>query len=131
VTQDIQSRILKNLDSLIDMARVEEAQSKQGQGVLPKPSGEKPGDAQAHNDDPNGQQARNNGHTPAARSVPGHDVDTSGTPTADITQSLREWGGLSPRERAAVIEAASEKPVQKFKEYIDEYYQAVGNRQNQ
>jgi hypothetical protein len=130
VTQEIQSRILKNLDALIDMARVQEAESKQGQGAQPKPSGEKPGDAQAHNNNPNGQQARNNGHTPAAQSVPGHDVDTSGTPTADITQSLKEWGSLSPRERAAVIEAASEKPVQKFKEFIDEYYQAVGNRQN-
>jgi hypothetical protein len=30
-----------------------------------------------------------------------------------------------------VIEAASEKPVQKFKEFIDEYYQALGNRQAQ
>jgi hypothetical protein len=135
VTQEIQSRILKNLDALIDMARVQEAESKQGQGAQPRPSAPQPGDAQngaqAHNNNPNGQQARNNGHTPAAQSVPGHDVDTSGTPTADITQSLKEWGSLSPRERAAVIEAASEKPVQKFKEFIDEYYQAVGNRQNQ
>jgi hypothetical protein len=135
VTQEIQSRILKNLDALIDMARVQEAESKQGQGAQPKPSAPQPGDAQngaqAHNNNPNGQQARNNGHTPAGQSVPGHDVDTSGTPTADITQSLKEWGSLSPRERAAVIEAASEKPVQKFKEFIDEYYQAVGNRQNQ
>jgi len=101
----------------------------------PRPSSPQPGDAQngaqAHNNNPNGQQVRNNGHTPAAQSVPGHDVDTSGTPTADITQSLKEWGSLSPRERAAVIEAASEKPVQKFKEFIDEYYQAVGNRQSQ
>jgi hypothetical protein len=130
VTQEIQSRILKNLDALIDMARVQEAESKQGQGAQPKPGDEKPGDAQAHNNNPNGQQARNTSHTPAAQSVPGHDVDTSGTPTADITQSLKEWGSLSPRQRAAVIEAASEKPVQKFKEFIDEYYQAVGNRQN-
>jgi hypothetical protein len=30
-----------------------------------------------------------------------------------------------------VIEANSEKPVQKFKEFIDEYYQALGNRQAQ
>jgi hypothetical protein len=135
VTQEIQSRILKNLDALIDMARVQEAESKQGQGGQPKPSAAQPGDAQngaqAHNNNPNGQLARNNGHTPAAQSVPGHDVDTSGTPTADITQSLKEWGGLSPRQRAAVIEAASEKPVQKFKQFIDEYYQAVGNRQSQ
>jgi hypothetical protein len=61
-------------------------------------------------------------------SVAGHDVDTTGSPTTDIQQTLKEWGGLSPRKRAAVIEAASEKPIEKFKDYIDEYYQALGAR---
>ena len=55
---------------------------------------------------------------------------TDGTPTTDITQSMKEWGDLSPRQRAAVIEAGTEKPVQKFKEFIDEYYQALGNQQS-
>jgi hypothetical protein len=43
---------------------------------------------------------------------------------------MKEWGDLSPRQRAAIIEAGSEKPVQKFKEFIDEYYQALGNQQS-
>jgi hypothetical protein len=63
-------------------------------------------------------------------SVAGHDVNTDGTPTTDITQSMKEWGDLSPRQRAAIIEAGTEKPVQKFKEFIDEYYQALGNQQS-
>jgi hypothetical protein len=134
VTQEIQNRILQNLDALIDAARVQEAESKTQPSAQPK-QGAKPSDAQgnqqAHNSSNNGQQARNAGHTPAQVSVAGHDVDTDGTPTTDITQSLKEWGGLSPRQRAAVIEAASEKPIQKFKEYIDEYYQALGNRRAQ
>jgi len=134
VTQEIQRRILQNLDALIDAARVQEAESKSPSSQQPQP-GEQPGNAQAnsqaHNNNPNGRQARNAGSTPAQVSVAGHDTDTSGTPTTDITQSLKEWGGLSPRQRSAVIEAASEKPVQKFKEFIDEYYQALGNRQAQ
>jgi hypothetical protein len=133
VTQDIQNRILTNLDALIDQARKQEAESKS------QPSQQKPQQAKAaqpqsgvvaHNNNPNGQQARKAGHTPAAMSAPGHDVDTDGTPTTDITQSMKEWGDLSPRQRAAIIEAGSEKPVQKFKEFIDEYYQALGNQQS-
>jgi hypothetical protein len=133
VTQDIQSRILKGMDDLIDMSREQEAESKTQQ-----PSGQgnqaQPADAQANanpqNSNQSGQQ-RASGTTPAAQSTPGHDVDTTGTPTTDITQSLKEWGNISPRRRAAVIEAQSEKAVQKFKEYIDGYYQALGNRQAQ
>jgi hypothetical protein len=134
VTQEIQSRILKNMDALIDAARVQEAESK-SQPDQQKPQNAQPQDAQAnsqaHNNNPNGQQAQKAGTTPASVSMGGHDVDTTGTPTTDITQSLKEWGNLSPRQRSAVIEAASEKPVQKFKEFIDEYYQALGNRQAQ
>ena len=133
VTQDIQNRILANLDALIDQARTQEAESKS------QPSQQKPQQANAaqvqsgvvsHNNNPNGQQARNAGHTPAAVSISGHDVNTDGTPTTDITQSMKEWGDLSPRQRAAIIEAGTEKPVQKFKEFIDEYYQALGNQQS-
>ncbi len=119
---------------LIDAARVQEAESK-SQSDQQKPQDAQPQDAQAnsqaHNNNPNGQQAQKAGTTPASASIGGHDVDTTGTPTTDITQSLKEWGNLSPRQRSAVIEAASEKPVQKFKEFIDEYYQALGNRQAQ
>jgi hypothetical protein len=133
VTQDIQNRILQNLDALIDQARTQEAEQKQ----QPKPqqsqqaqASQRQSGAAPQNNNPNGQQARSAGHTAAAVSVSGHDVSTDGTPTTDITQSMKEWGDLSPRQRAAVIEAGTEKPVQKFKEFIDEYYQALGNQQS-
>jgi len=131
VTQDIQSRILKNLDALIDQAREQDAQTK-SQGSQPQQAqnAQQGSSPQAQNSNPNGKQQPNNGHTPAAQSVAGHDVSTDGTPTTDITQSLREWGDLPPRQRAAIIEAGTEKPVQKFKELIDEYYKALGNQQS-
>jgi hypothetical protein len=135
VTQDVQNRILKNLDALIDAARVQEAESKSpSNGQKPQQAAQpanSQANAQPNNSNPNGQQSRSAGHSPAQTSVAGHDVDTTNAATADITQGLSEWGALSPRQRAAVIEAASEKPVQKFKEFIDGYYQALGNRQNQ
>jgi hypothetical protein len=134
VTQEIQKRILANLDALIDQARKQEAESKsQPNPQKPQQAGQPSPvqvTAQAHNTKSSGQKP-NAGHTPASASVAGHDMNTDGTPTTDITQSLKEWGDLSPRQRAAIIEAGSEKPVQKFKEFIDEYYQALGNQQAQ
>jgi hypothetical protein len=132
-TQEIQKRILQNLDSLIDQAREQEAEAKPQPGQQP-PQGAQPADAQANAQPQNGksgQQMPQNGHTPAAVSTAGHDVDVSNTPNTDITQSLKEWGSISDRKRAAVMEASTEKPIQKFKEFIQQYYQALGNREAQ
>ena len=132
-TQEIQKRILQNMDSLIDQAREQEAEAKPKPGQQ-QPQGAKPADAQANAQPQNGkpgQQMPQNGHTPAADSTGGHDVDVTNTPTTDITQSLKEWGSLSERKRAAVSEASTEKPIQKFKDFIQGYYQALGNREAQ
>jgi hypothetical protein len=129
VTQDIQKRILDNLDALIEMARAEQSEP---------PPGGKPQESQAI-DPTAGAQPDNHsqgpastklptGSTPAAYATNNRDVDTTGTPTTDITQTLKEWGALSPRKRAAVIEAATEKPVEKFRSLIDDYYRALGTR---
>jgi hypothetical protein len=132
-TQTIQKRILDNLDTLIEMARAEQAEmhpepgkknqqqaSQSNPVVSTTPGNTSKGNKQS--------QSNKSGATPASVSVAGHDVDTTGSPTTDITQTLKEWGGLSPRKRQAVTEAASEKPIEKFKDYIDEYYQALGAR---
>jgi Domain of unknown function (DUF4175) len=133
VTQEIQKRILQNLDVLIDAAREQQAETKNPdqQQQQSAQAADAQANAQANNSGNSQSQPPNSGHTPASASVSGRTADSSGTPTTDITQSLKEWGSLSPRQRAAVIEAASEKPVQKFKEYIEGYYQALGNRQGQ
>lgn len=132
-TQLIQKRILDNLDALIEMARAEQAEmhpepgkKNQQQAGMPNPVvSTTPGNTSKGNKQ---NPSSKSGATPASVSVAGHDVDTTGSPTTDITQTLKEWGGLSPRKRQAVTEAASEKPIEKFKQYIDEYYQALGAR---
>jgi hypothetical protein len=132
-TQLIQKRILDNLDTLIEMARAEQSEMHPEPGKKSQQQASQPSpvvNATPGNSVKNGNKNQSNkaGATPAAVSVAGHDVDTTGSPTTDITQTLKEWGGLSPRKRQAVTEAASEKPIEKFKEYIDEYYQALGAR---
>jgi hypothetical protein len=129
VTQEIQKRILKNLDDLIEMARAEQQEAQSGDSQSQQAGASDPDNSQQPNNT-QGQPPKpvNNGTTPATVAVKGHDVDTSGTPTTDIAQTLKEWGALSPRRRAAVVEAASEKPIEKFKSFIDDYYRALGTR---
>jgi len=131
-TQEIQKRILQNLDTLIEMARAEETRAQPSRAQASQPL-DPTQQAQPDNSQPGRPQgpSRNNGTTPARTSTNDRDVDTTSTPTLDITQTLKEWGALSPRRRAAVVEAASEKPIEKFKSLIDDYYRSLGTRGGQ
>ncbi len=127
VTQEIQKRILIDLDQLIEMARAEQGQSKpsgKGQQQQAQAQGNQP------NKGPQNQQPGQSvgGRTPAGQSTANRDTNVSGASQTDIAQTMKEWGGTSPRKRAAVIEAASEKPIEKFKNFIDDYYRALGER---
>jgi hypothetical protein len=130
-TQDIQHRILDNLDSLIEMARAEQAEPKPGQGQPSQATDPTQGPQPDNQANGNQKPTQITGNTPAATATNNRDVNTTGTPTTDITQTLKEWGALSPRKRAAVIEAATEKPVEKFRTLIDDYYKALGTRTGQ
>jgi hypothetical protein len=48
--------------------------------------------------------------------------------SSQIKQSAAEWGKISPRSRGAVAEGASENPIEKYRQYIDDYYKGVATR---
>lgn len=135
VTQKIQDRIVMNLDDLIDQARQQEqqSQSKPGQGQGPPQPGQgKPG--QPDNNQANGNPGQSNlkgGSTPANASVipgnPGGPADTSKI----VDDRMSEWAQTSPRQRLAVIEGATEQPIEKFKSFIDDYYKSLATQSTQ
>jgi hypothetical protein len=135
VTQKIQDRIVMNLDDLIDQAHQQEqmAQSKPGQG---QPGQPQPGDAsgQPNNDQANGTPSESNmqgGATPANQStLPGNKGGTADTSKL-IEDRDAEWAQTSPRMRLAVIESATEKPIEKFKAFIDDYYKSLATQSTQ
>ena len=124
-TQEIQQRILKDLDIIIEQSRGQQQQSKsdpkQQQAQRPKP-GEKPGEQQADNQgqnkpQPDGQQSAQNStpNTPAGQA----------NPTGDLKESLAEWGQLTPRQRAAVMEGKGEQVLEPYRKYIEDYYKRL------
>lgn len=127
-TQIIQQRIVDNLDELIDMARSQQARSnsknssKPQMAQPPKPQDGNPDDRQI------GQSQSNHVQTPAQSStVPPGQVSTA-DPTTDIRQNMAEWGGLTPRQRQAVIEGSGETVIQKYKGLIDDYYRSLATK---
>lgn len=141
VTQEIQKRIVKDLDILIDASRRQVANSsKPGQGNKPgqKQPGAKPGAGekgqQATGQKPGGMKpgsSSNGGQTAAADSSLNGADRAEADLAKDIKERMAEWGGLTPREREAVMEGASDKPIKKYERLVEDYYRELAKKATQ
>ncbi|HEV2296422.1 MAG TPA: DUF4175 family protein [Tepidisphaeraceae bacterium] len=130
VTQLIQERIILDLDGLIEQARKQECQpgaSDQQMAQKPgtKKEGQRPTGIQANNQGKNGQSKPNTGSTPADQSTASGAAPTNTDLSQAISQSEREWGQISKRQRDAVLEGASEQPLEKYRKLVEDYYRGV------
>ncbi|MGN6726187.1 MAG: hypothetical protein ACTHLZ_09735, partial [Tepidisphaeraceae bacterium] len=130
VTQDIQKRILGDLDQLIDLAHKNSQEQQSSSSSGGQQQGQpKPDQAQANNQGQNkngaSAQAKSaqgaiNKNSAAAGSKP-HDLK-------DITETASEWGAVTPRVRQAVIESQGESIVEQYRKIIEDYYGALSTQ---
>ncbi len=132
ITQEIQRRILTNLDDLIEQARKKEAQQ---QNQQPKPGEKGEQMAQAKPDTgvqdqgKSGQGPRKDGGaSPAQSASPGGGSAQAPAGADTDKQEARMWGNLTPRERQAVMETSGEKVLPKYKNLVDDYYRTMATR---
>ncbi|MBC7784890.1 MAG: hypothetical protein H7144_13715, partial [Burkholderiales bacterium] len=131
VTQEIQGRIIKDMDKLIDQAcKAQSQQTKQGSGQM---AGKKP----------DGAQAPSQGTSTASSAAKAADAKTNTNSAGagskpqglkDIRESAAEWGAVTPRMRDAVIESKGETVVEQYRKLIEDYYSALskeGGRRDQ
>ena len=125
VTQVVQAKILKELDKIIDEARKNQSQQQQQQQQQDQQQASKP--------DPNATPGSNQGETkqgsqnPAqASKVPNGPGKTG--PGGDIRETAKEWGGISQRDRQAIIDSAGENIIEKYRSLTEEYYRALANK---
>jgi hypothetical protein len=130
ITQVVQQKIITDLDDLIQQARQREAQTRNRPPGSPQQQPE-PADAQASAQNQGKQQAaapRSPGATPAANShrdgPPGQDAQLS----ADIKQSLTEWGQVTPRLRQALVDGSGESVVEPYRKMIEDYYKSLATK---
>ena len=133
VTQEIQRRILDNLDTLIEQARKKEAQQ---QNQPPDPN-QKQQMAQAKPQtgiQPQDAGGKKSGQHKEGGTSPAQSANGGGSPAATpeggdtARQEARMWGQPSPRERQAVVETSGEKVLGKYQTLVDDYYRAMSTR---
>lgn len=131
-TQLIQKRILDDLDVLIEQSRRQQAQARNSQNqqqqgeaqAQQRPqAGEQP---QANNQGDQSQQ--NNANNAADQSNTGGGLGQTGKAGANINETLREWGALSPRQRDAIIEGSGENVIEAYKKLVDDYYKSLATK---
>ena len=130
-TQVVQKKIVLALELLVQQAKA--AQRQQASSQQPgKPEQQKPADA--NSTCPPGSKpglgGKPGGTTPAGQSVVGTATAPPVTP-GDIRETAKEWGGISQRDRQAIIESAGENIVEKYRTLTEEYYKALSVKASQ
>jgi len=128
ITQEIQKRIIIDIDGLIQQAQAQQQQQQQRQqqrGQRPQP-GQQPNRGQQQVAQQ--QQNRQQGQNPAQQSVLGQGEKPVADISQDIKAQIREWGKLHGRERDAIVEAENEKVNPKYQKLVDDYFKALSEK---
>jgi len=123
VTQKIQEKILKALDELASKSQQQQQSQSSSQGEsagTPKPGGGADGEGT--------NQSSGRGSEAAKESKVSPGATPPDNPGGDIRQTAKEWGGLSARDRQAVIDSAGEDVVEKYRSLVEDYYRSLSER---
>lgn len=126
-TQEIQRRIVMDLDVLIELAKKMQQQQSQSQSQSQgQQQGQKreqsQGQQQGQGQGPHNPQGQNAAQQSQA---PGGGQSAAQSNGQDIKERTREWGTLPERDRDLVSNGAQEQFLPAYREAIDKYYQAL------
>ena len=131
ITQKVQKRLVQSLDELIQKAQQQQAKGSSsspggGKQAKAKPSGKQPGGGK----DGPGQAGKGSGQgsEAAKESVLSPGGKAPDAPLGDIRQTAREWGGISARDRQAVIDSSGEDVVEKYRKLVEDYYRSLSEK---
>lgn len=121
VTQEIQKRIVVDITDMIKQAQQQQANSQPKPGQQPgqQQPGQQPGQQQGNQSQPNHAQ------NAAQQSTVSGGGSREAQLSAQINETNKEWGQISPRLRQAVIEGSTEKIPAKYQKLIEDYYRGV------
>ena len=132
MTQEIQRRIVIDIDALIKQAQQHQSQSqsKPGSGKPGDKTGPpKPGEGQGPQQAGKNPAKPNQGGTEAAReSALANGGEPNVDPNGNVKEAMKEWGGLTARDRQAVQEGASEQVIKKYQRLVEDYYRSLGEQ---
>lgn len=130
-TQEIQEKILRDLDALIEQARQQQgggsssASASQGQGNRPQPGeGEEQSQASGEASESGSASASSasSGGSAGGNAAGGRDDGRSGT---SLEETAEEWGRISPRLRGPVLESRDDEIVERYRRLIEDYSRSI------
>ena len=131
-TQIIQERIVIDIDGLIQQSRQQQQQQQaNARQQQQRRQRQEQQDAQAQNQGENQQGQQPQPGTEAAQASrdtsPGGAVDAS----AELRQTMAEWGQLTPRQRAAILESKDEQGIARYRSLIEQYWKSLNQRRTE
>jgi len=133
VTQEIQKRIILDMDDLIRMARTQQARGRGQKNPQLAQLQRQPGQRQDQQPANQGRQPNqpNQAQNPAQVSqIKGQD-NTNADLSKEMTSAMDEWGKVTPRLRGPILEGQSEKPIEKYQRLINDYYRSLATKANE
>ncbi len=131
VTQKVQKRLVQSLDELIQKAQQQQSSSSSssssggGKQTKAKPSGQQPGGKDGPGQTGGKGTQGSDAAKESALSAGGKPPDA---PLGDIRQTARDWGGISARDRQAVIDSSGEDVVEKYRKLVEDYYRSLSEK---
>lgn len=132
VTQEIQKRIIIDIDDLIKAAQAQQARMESRPGQ--QRQRQRMAQAQRQQQQQQQQQmAQNQQHREGGtQAATVSRLDQGSEPKADLSQDLQqklgEWGRITARDRQAVEQTAGEQEIGKYKNLIHDYYKSLAEQ---
>ncbi|MCL2645510.1 MAG: hypothetical protein FWD61_00725 [Phycisphaerales bacterium] len=118
-TQEVQSRIMVDIDGIIELLKKQQSQSQsQGKGQP------KEGDQRQQSQQQGLQQTQDNQAATESR-LPGGGISNPGGPDAEMREGRLTWGELPAKDRDLVANGAKEKFLPEYEDMIKHYYEAL------
>ncbi len=127
VTQEIQKRIVLDIDNLIKMAQQQQSSSKPKPGKGQPKGQPQPKPEQGQQQVAKGEKPQQGG-TQAAKDSALSQGSLNIDPSAAVKQARDEWGSLTGRDRAAVQEGARDEVVKKYHKLVEDYYKSLAEQ---
>lgn len=132
VTQVIQKRILEGIDNLIDEARNQQqnqSSSSSSSSQTRRPQQQpQPGEQQAN---AGGQQP--GAQQPGEGEAPDNAQDGPAGTAPDLSRSLEEtlagWGGLTPRQREAILDTRGDQALEMYRALTEQFYKKLNEQE--
>ncbi len=149
VTQAVQERIVVELDALAQQSQNQAQQSSSssaagkpgqpqpGQPGSPRGVQQQPGQPAGQPNQPGQPAGQQPGQPEPGQSNQGDEQNGEGPAageadlSSELEETLAEWGNLTPRERQAILDTKTDRPLESYRELVEAFNRALSEKEDE